>query len=576
MEDNHINEEIHEDVVNDDESQTLNLEKLEDKISLVFDYEINNAILEANDESTLLYYDEKEKQNKPIDYNLYYDKLRPVPKLKPSKDPKKSKYNTSIYDNEFEEIEKDEGDADKLKKANFMKRLVSKQKRRFQDTNFDLDMSYITERVIAMGFPSTGLEMMYRNSLSDILKFFHVRHEDQVKVYNLCLEKERIYNKNIFPNIEVGLFPATDHNPSPIKLILECCIDICLYLLKHPNGVAAVHCKAGKGRTGVMICSYLIFSGLCQSSEKAFRYYARVRTKNNTGVTIPSQKRYIKYFETFLQANFYRPYIKLIPKIIRSHFSFLINETNTIKINNILESFQREKSYFISPNKFKLKGIKLGPLSKGKELKVKICNFIDSKFEIPKKNLTESKESELDGTKFYELYFNPELIVYSDIKIKIKKDVNFYIWVNLWHETWKKIKEIYDKRTNRKGTTCSESDLTANLIQGPKGDNSRGSVPKGSTPSLEDKEKDNNDEESFGNIKRVSVNPLSDIIYKLKHNTDLNELINEMNSKLDLSIDRENMEIKLYSYEFDKFHEIKQFSNLEMSIYYSLCDNNSN
>ena len=99
MEDNHINEEIHEDVVNDDESQTLNLEKLEDKISLVFDYEINNAILEANDESTLLYYDEKEKQNKPIDYNLYYDKLRPVPKLKPSKDPKKSKYNTSIYDN---------------------------------------------------------------------------------------------------------------------------------------------------------------------------------------------------------------------------------------------------------------------------------------------------------------------------------------------------------------------------------------------------------------------------------------------------------------------------------------------
>ena len=222
-------------------------------------------------------------------------------------------------------------------------------------------MSYITEKVIAMGFPSTGIETMYRNSLSDIIRFFHTRHKDQVKVYNLCLEKDRIYNRNVFPNEKVGLFPATDHNPSPIKLILEFCIDICLFLIKNPNGVAAVHCKAGKGRTGVMICSYLVFSGLCNSSEKAFRYYARVRTKNNTGVTIASQKRYIKYFETFLQANFYPPYINLIPKIIRSHFSFLIDDNDTVRIKNILQSFQREKSYFISSNMFKVKGIKLSP-----------------------------------------------------------------------------------------------------------------------------------------------------------------------------------------------------------------------
>ena len=69
-----------------------------------------------------------------------------------------------------------------------------------------------------------------------------------------------------------------------------------------------------------MIGSYLVFSHLCETSEKAFRYYARIRTKNNTGVTIPSQKRYIRYFETFLQANFVPPYIYLIPKIIKSHF----------------------------------------------------------------------------------------------------------------------------------------------------------------------------------------------------------------------------------------------------------------
>ena len=172
-------------------------------------------------------------------------------------------------------------------------------------------MSYITEKVIAMGFPSTGMQTLYRNYLSDIIKFFKTKHNDIVKVYNLCIEKDRIYNKNIFPHSKVGLFPATDHNPSPIKLILEFCIDICLYLIKNPKGIAAVHCKAGKGRTGVMICSYLVFSGLCKNCEQAFRYYGRMRTKNNTGVTIASQRRYIRYFETVLKANFYYKVIKL-------------------------------------------------------------------------------------------------------------------------------------------------------------------------------------------------------------------------------------------------------------------------
>ena len=248
MEDNNINNDNDGYQINE-ESQTLSLSKLEDKIQLNFDYEINMGKIDETDNSNikLLCYDEKTKQNKVINYNAFFDKLKPLPKIIPSKDPKKAKFNISEFDNEFEEIDESELNNEKLKKANFFKRIVSKQKRRFQDTDFDLDMSYITEKVIAMGFPSTGVETIYRNSLSDIIKFFHIRHNDQVKVYNLCLEKDRIYNKSVFPNVKVGLFPATDHNPSPIKLILEFCIDICLYLINNPEGVAAVHCKAGKG-----------------------------------------------------------------------------------------------------------------------------------------------------------------------------------------------------------------------------------------------------------------------------------------------------------------------------------------
>jgi len=101
----------------------------------------------------------------------------------------------------------------------------------------------------------------------------------------------------------VGLYPFDDHNAPPIEKIKPFCDDVSQWLNADPQNVAVVHCKAGKGRTGVMICCYILHSRLYSDAATALQFYGAYRTENQKGVTIPSQIRYVGYYAELVSKN---------------------------------------------------------------------------------------------------------------------------------------------------------------------------------------------------------------------------------------------------------------------------------
>jgi phosphatidylinositol-3,4,5-trisphosphate 3-phosphatase/dual-specificity protein phosphatase PTEN len=185
-----------------------------------------------------------------------------------------------------------------MKTSNLLRHKVSKKKRRLVQDGFDLDLSYITNQIIAMGFPSEKFESIYRNSMKDVQRFLKFRHGDKYYVYNLCSEGE--YDVKKFDG-RVVRFPFDDHNCPNFADLIPLCEDIQNWLAADAGNVSVIHCKAGKGRTGLLVCVYILFNGEKETSEEALSYYASLRTTNQKGVTIPSQIRWVYYFEKLMQ-----------------------------------------------------------------------------------------------------------------------------------------------------------------------------------------------------------------------------------------------------------------------------------
>ncbi|OLP95587.1 Phosphatidylinositol 3,4,5-trisphosphate 3-phosphatase TPTE2 [Symbiodinium microadriaticum] len=179
------------------------------------------------------------------------------------------------------------------------RRTVSQKRKRYCSDGFDLDLSYISERILAMSFPAQDLEARFRNPLPEVRSFLNQHHPDH-RVYNLCREPDRRYDEKSFHEVSTRIC-FYDHTPCPLEQLLELVEDQHRYLSSDTGRVVVIHCKAGKGRTGLVCTCLLLREGLEMTASEALSTYADRRTHNHKGVTIPSQIRYVQYYEQCLR-----------------------------------------------------------------------------------------------------------------------------------------------------------------------------------------------------------------------------------------------------------------------------------
>ena len=72
------------------------------------------------------------------------------------------------------------------------------------------DLVYITDRVIVMGYPASGVEGLYRNKREDAKKFLDTRHGKNYWVFNFCPVVENSYPSSVFED-RVSRYPFPDH-----------------------------------------------------------------------------------------------------------------------------------------------------------------------------------------------------------------------------------------------------------------------------------------------------------------------------------------------------------------------------
>lgn len=172
----------------------------------------------------------------------------------------------------------------------------------------ELDISYVTSRIIVMPLPSEGLESAYRyNNFEDIKLLLDSKHpNNKYSVYNLS--GKTYHNKFGSARVINCKFAYPEHFKAPLlNALYQLCEDIYQYLSGDSRNVVVIHCLDGKATSATLFCGLLIYASVCVVPEDALQIFAVKRCPPNLK---PSELRYLYYLTDIINKPLKQPHFK--------------------------------------------------------------------------------------------------------------------------------------------------------------------------------------------------------------------------------------------------------------------------
>ncbi|KAM5345171.1 hypothetical protein ACJ41O_011033 [Fusarium nematophilum] len=267
--------------------------------------------------------------------------------------------------------------------ASLLRQIVAGPRARHPEAG--LDLCYVTDRIIATSGPSqTYPQLAYRNPLDQLVKFLDSKHGQDWAIWEFRAEGTGYPDDAVYGRVRH--YPWPDHHPPPFRLVPMIMASMRNWLHggeleggritsdgrpissgkhasdsaqreeKRKKRVVVVHCKAGKGRSGTVSCSYLIAEEGWKPEDALARFTERrMRPKFGAGVSIPSQLRWISYVERWTRGG--KRYVDWPIEIVEIHVWGL---RNGVKVDvegfadegkriEVLHTFKKEERVLVDP-----------------------------------------------------------------------------------------------------------------------------------------------------------------------------------------------------------------------------------
>uniref|UniRef100_A0A803VCA3 Tensin 3 n=1 Tax=Ficedula albicollis TaxID=59894 RepID=A0A803VCA3_FICAL len=169
------------------------------------------------------------------------------------------------------------------------------------EEGYELDLTYITERIIAVSFPAGCSEETYLHNLQEVTRMLKSKHGDNYLVLNLSEKRYDLSKLN--PKImDVG-WP--DLHAPLLDKVCTICKAMESWLDNDPQHVVVIHCRGGKGRIGVVISSYMHFTNVSASADQALDRFAMKKFFDDkvSALMQPSQRRYVQFLSGLLSGS---------------------------------------------------------------------------------------------------------------------------------------------------------------------------------------------------------------------------------------------------------------------------------